>query len=59
METRARVEPHVTDVSRNGASDLEIPPFLDRRPQPRQDGKWAGTYLSDDDIAFIESGKFK
>jgi putative DNA primase/helicase len=39
--------------------DLTIPPFLDRRPQPLQDGKWAGTYVSDDDGAFIENGDFK
>jgi hypothetical protein len=39
--------------------DLDIPPFLDRRPQPRQDGRWVGTYVSDDDDAFIESGEFK
>jgi hypothetical protein len=44
-------------VSPNGADDLEIPPFLDRRPQPRRDG--TGTYVSDDDDAFIESGEFK
>jgi putative DNA primase/helicase len=58
-EARARVEPRSTHARRKAAGDLEIPTFLDRRPQPRQDGKWAGTYLSDDDAAFIESGKFK
>ena len=41
------------------SSDLTIPPILDRRPQPRQDGKWAGTFVTDDDDDFIESGKFK
>ena len=53
--THSQVEPSATDGNRN----LDIPPFLDRRPQPRQNGKWAGTYVSDDDIEFIESDKFK
>jgi putative DNA primase/helicase len=43
----------------HSVDDLTIPPFLDRRPQPRQHGKWAGTYVSDDDAAFLESGGFK
>jgi hypothetical protein len=61
--TRAQVEPHTKKSAPIGAplkhrtrDDLEIPPLLDRRPQPRQDGKWAGTYLSDDDIEFLERG---
>jgi putative DNA primase/helicase len=66
-DTRAQVEPRAKGSAPIGAhklkhrarDDLEIPPILDRRPQPRQDGPWAGTYLSDDDIEFIESGKFK
>ena len=50
----------VSDFSPGHAADnLDIPPFLDRRPQPRQDGPWADTYLSDDDATFIESGEFK
>jgi putative DNA primase/helicase len=57
--TRAQVEPRAPARRRNAGGDLEIPPFLDRRPQPRQDGPWAGTYPSDDDIEFLESGKFK
>ena len=57
--TRAQVEPRATKLRRNAADDLDIPPFLDRRPKPRQDGPWAGTGLSDDDIEFLESGKFK
>jgi putative DNA primase/helicase len=57
--TRAQVEPLAANVRPNTADDLDIPPLLDRRPKPRQDGKWAGTYLSDDDDAFIASGKFK
>jgi hypothetical protein len=43
----------------HAADELGIPPFLDRRPQPRQDGPWANSYVSDDDAAFLESGKFK
>jgi hypothetical protein len=39
--------------------DLSIPPCLRRQLQPRQDGNWAGTYVSNDDDAFIGSGKFK
>jgi len=50
-DTRAQVEPP--------ADDLTIPPNLDRRPKPRQDGPWPGTYPSDDDIKDIEAGKFK
>lgn len=55
----SQVEPRAANVRRNAADDLDIPTFLDRRPHPRQDGKWAGTYLSDDDDAFIASRKFK
>jgi hypothetical protein len=69
-DARARVEPGAkrsapigAPLKHCGADDpagnLDIPPFLDRRPQPRQDGRWVGTYLSDDDDAFIASGKFK
>jgi putative DNA primase/helicase len=57
-EAPAQVEPRATNA-RNASDDLEIPRFLDRRPRPRQDDPQAGTYLSDDDIEFLESGKFK
>src|SRR5262249_48984177 len=57
--TRAPDEPHQNDISWTADAHLDIPPLLDRRPKPRQDGRWAGTYVSDDDDAFIASGKFK
>ncbi len=57
--TRAQVEPPAPAGRRNSDGELEIPTFLDRRPHPRQDGPWTGSYLSDDDIEFLQSGKFK
>jgi hypothetical protein len=58
-DTRAQVEPPATPPSLAAPDDGSIPWYLDRRPRPRQDGRWAGTYVSDDDGAFIASGKFK
>jgi len=40
---------------RRRRSQPELKPIA----QPRREGPWAGSYLSDNDIAFIESGKFK
>ena len=49
---RAKVERRAARVRWNAADDLDIPTFLDRRPKPE-------TFLTDDDIEFLESGKFK
>jgi putative DNA primase/helicase len=61
--TRAQVELPAVSGDLTIPDDLSIPLHLRRQPEPlpepRKDGKRAGTYLSDDDIAFIESGKFK
>ena len=49
-------------VKHDGRQGAELT-RLRRQPEPlfepRKDGKCAGSYLSDDDIAFIASGKFK
>jgi hypothetical protein len=62
-DTRAQVEQPAVPDDLTIPDDLSIPLRLRRQPEPlpepRKDGPWAGTYLSDDDIAFIESGKFK
>jgi hypothetical protein len=61
--TRAQVEQPAAPDDLTIPDDLSIPPRLRRQPEPlpepRKDGKWAGTYLSDDDIEVLESGKFK
>jgi hypothetical protein len=55
--------PNKSKVAYEIPDDLSIPFGLRRQPQPqpepRKDGPWAGSYLSDDDIEDIESGKFK
>jgi len=59
---RAQVEQPIAPDDLTIPDDLSIPFGLRRRPQPdepRKDGKWADSYLSDDDDAFIASGKFK
>ena len=58
-DTRAQVEPPAAPDDLTIPDDLSIPLRLRRQPEPRQDGPWAGTYLSDDDIEFLESEKFK
>ena len=62
-DTRVQVERPASPVSHEIPNDLSVPHWLRRSqpepPPPRQDGKWADTYLSDDDAAFIASGKFK
>jgi len=61
--TRAQVEQPAVPDNLTIPNDLSIPLRLRRQPEPlpepRKDGKWAGTYVSDDDAAFIASGKFK
>jgi len=58
-DTRAQVEQPAVPDDLTIPDDLSIPLRLRRQPEPRQDGPWAGTYLSDDDIEFLESEKFK
>jgi len=63
VDTRAQVEQPAAPDDLTIPDDLSIPLRLRRQPEPlfepRKDGKCAGSYLSDDDIAFIASGKFK
>jgi hypothetical protein len=62
-DTPAQVEQSDSLVSHEIPKDLSVPHWLRRStpeaPSPRQDGKWAGTFVSDDDDVFIENGKFK
>jgi hypothetical protein len=63
IKTRAQVEQPAACDDLTIPADLSIPLRLRRqpepKPEPRKDGKWADGYLSDDDIEFLKSGKFK
>jgi hypothetical protein len=56
---QAEPEPNRAKVATPQIDDLSIPPFLDRR-QELDEGKFLpGTLLTEDDVAFLESGKFR
>jgi hypothetical protein len=56
---RAEIETNATESRRAPAADLEIPPFLDRRHELDEAKFKPGTLLTNDDVAFLESGKFR